>query len=165
MKRHTLAYLFFTVFIGLTMVSFVIGSLPRAAAATLHAPVGLTETFTPTPINTSAPVETNTPVLAATNTSVPVATNTPVPADTNTPVPGPTSTPVPVETSTSIPADTSVLTDTQIAVAVVGLPNTGGAAPQGEISRWLLVLTAAVIVSLGTLAFRFSRRAYRPTRR
>lgn len=161
MKRHTSVYIFMTVFIGLTVVSFVIGALPRAAAATLNAPVGLTETFTPSPINTS--------VLAATNTSVPIATNTPVPADTNTSVPAPTNTLTPAETSTPTPVYTSVLTETPTAPTVVGLPNTGGAAPQSAArsatSLWLLVLTAAVIGTLGTLVFRLNRRAHRPTRR
>ena len=189
MKRHTSAYLFITVFIGLTVVSFVIGSLPHAAAATLHAPVGLTETFTPPPTNTSVPVTTNTPVPAATNTPVPIATNTPVPALTNTPVPALTNTPVPAPTNTSVPIETNttvpvatdtpvsvetntpaptvtpVPTETQTAPAVVGLPNTGGASPQSGASLWVLVLAATVIGSLGTLVFRLNRRAYRPTRR
>lgn len=178
MKRHTFVYLFITVFVGLTVVSFVIGSLPSAAAAPSYAPVGLTETFTPPPTNTSVPVATNTPVPAATNTPVPAATNTSVPAPTNTSVPIETNTTVPVATNTPVSAETptpvgtvtSVPTETEAAPAVVGLPNTGGgapqsAAPQSAASPWVLVLLAAVIGSLGALVFRLNRRAYRPTRR
>ena len=195
MKRHNFVYLFISLFIGLTMALFVFGSLPLAANEISNAPVGLTETFTPPPTNTSVPVVTNTPVPAATNTPVPIATNTPVPAATNTPVPALTNTPVPaptntsvpietstsvpvatntpapVETSTSVPVDTSVrartsvLTDTQTALAVVGLPNTGGGASQSGASPWVLVLLAGIVGSLGALLFRLNRRAYRPTRR
>jgi hypothetical protein len=136
MNRRTFVYLF----ISLMMVALVFGSLPFAAAEPSSAPVGMTETFTPVP---------NTPVPS---TSVP---NTPVPS---TPVP---STPVPAPVNAPISAPTT----TPTVPAVVGLPNTGGAAPQGGTSPWILVLVASVVSSLGALAFGLSTRAHHPTRR
>ncbi|MFZ1241891.1 MAG: hypothetical protein WAV66_21390, partial [Anaerolineae bacterium] len=65
MNRHTFIYLFISLFVGLTTVSLVFGTLPLAIADTSMAPVGLTETFTPT----NTPITpTNTPTLAPTNT-------------------------------------------------------------------------------------------------
>ena len=145
MNRRTLLYLF----ISLTMVSVVFGSLlPHAAADTSIVPAGLTETFTPVPA-TDTPVPTDTAVptetLAPTNTATPAPTSAPektnVPAPTNTTVPTPESTPT--------------------APVVVGLPDTGGAAPQGAVSPWILAL---VVGSLGALAFGLSVRAHQSRR-
>ncbi len=70
--------IFFTLFLSLTMMSLVFGSLPLAAAGTLNAPVGLTETFTPTPLVLVPPTQTPTHTPVPTNTAVPTAmpTNT-----------------------------------------------------------------------------------------
>ena len=168
MNRHTLVYLF----ISLTMVSLVFGSLSFAAAETSIMPVGLTETFTPVPpTDTPVPTETPAPTEMPTNTPAPTETPTNTPAPTQTP----TNTPAPTQTPTNTPAPTNAPEKTNTPVptpaytptapAVVGLPNTGGAAPQGGASPWSLLLVAAVAGSLGALAFGLSIRAHRPTRR
>ena len=154
MNRHTLVYLS----ISLTMVSLVFGSLSFAAAETSIVPYGVTETFTPTPVPlTETPTLTNTPAPTATET--PAATNTPTPtetpASTNTPTPtetpASTNTPTrtvrassnkhtrPEQTSTPVPTPAS----TPTAPVVVGLPDTGGAAPQGGASPWIWCWSSA----------------------
>ena len=82
MNRRTFVYLF----ISLTMVALVFGSLPFAAAETSNAPVGMTETPCRTRPSEHACAEHAVPNTPVPNTPVP---NTPVP---NTPVP---NTPVP----------------------------------------------------------------------
>ncbi|MCX6027857.1 MAG: hypothetical protein NT169_00970 [Chloroflexi bacterium] len=145
MNRHTFVYLF----MSLMMVWLVFGALPLAAAETANAPVGVTETPTPAPTNTPTRAPTNMPTNTPTITPTRAPANTSVPTPANTPVPAPTNTPT--------------------APAVVGVPNTGGntggAALQGGVSPWILVLVASVIGSLGALAFGLSFRAHRPTRR
>lgn len=94
------------------------------------------------------------PLTAAETSNAPVGvTETPTSAPTNTPIP---NTPIP---NTLIPATTN----TPTAPAVVGLPNTGGAAPQGGVAAWILVLVALVVGSLGALAFGLRMRTHRPT--
>lgn len=145
MNRHTLAALF----VSLTMVALVFGSLPLATAETSNAPAGLTETPTLQPTNTPVP---NTPVpnTPIPNTPVP---NTPVP---NTPVP---NTPIPAPTNTPV----SARVDTPTVPAVVGLPNTGGAAQQSGAFPWALLLAPPVVGSLVVLAFGLRIRARRLT--
>jgi len=172
MNRHTLVYLVMSLFIGLTMVSLLFGNLPLATAGTSMAPVGLTETFTPT--NTPiTPAPTNTPTQAPTlaPTITPAPTNTPTLAPTNTPTPtgtpihAPTATPTPI---TPAPTDTPALTGTpaptDTPTPFVGLPLTGDN-PQGGVSPLILVLMALAVGTLGALAFGVSNRAHRPTRR
>lgn len=137
--------IFFTLFLSLTMMSLVFGSLPLAAAGTLNAPVGLTETFTPTPLVLVPPTQTPTHTPVPTNTAVPAA-----PAATETPTAQATAALVPTATPT--------------APTVVGLPDTGGAAPQGGVSAWLLLWIAGIIGGLGALGFGINRRTLRPTR-
>ncbi|MBP7964068.1 MAG: hypothetical protein KBG20_17055 [Caldilineaceae bacterium] len=145
--------IFFTLFLSLTMMSLVFGALPLAAAGTLNAPVGLTETFTPTPLVLVPPTPTHTPV--PTNTAVPTAmpTNTAVPA-----APAATETPTAQATADLVP------TATPTVPTVVGLPDTGGAAPQGGVSAWLWLWIAGIIGGLGALGFGINRRTLRPTR-
>ncbi len=156
MKRHTVVYFFIMLLIGLTMVSFVFGSQPLAAE-TLYESAALTETATLAPTNTPVPVDTNTPVPVNTNTPVPVITNTPVPVVTNTPAPGPTDTPAPAATNTPAPTATS----TPTAPTIIGFPDTGGAAPQGGIPSWILLLAAAFVTGLGMLVFKLTTPAQR----
>lgn len=148
--------IFVTLFLCLTMMSLVFGALPLAAAGTLNAPVGLTETFTPTPLVLVPPTPTPTHTPVPTNTAVPTAmpTNTAVPA-----APAATETPTAQATAALVP------TATPTAPTVVGLPDTGGAAPQGGVSVWLLLWIAGIIGGLGALVFRANRRNLRPTRR
>ncbi len=165
MKHHTLAYLFITLFIGLTMVSFVFGSQPLAAE-TLQESAALTETFTPAPTNTPVPVDTNTPVPVDTNTPVPVITNTPVPVITNTPAPAATNTPAPAALSTvaAIQVAATLVTvsaETPTAPAVVGFPDTGGNPRGGETPSWILLLVAAFVTGLGGLVFKLTTSTQR----
>ncbi|WP_423223365.1 hypothetical protein [Candidatus Amarolinea aalborgensis] len=188
MNRHTLVYLVMSLFIGLTTVSLLFDALPLAQADASLAPVGLTETFTPTdtpitpaptetPTMTPAPTETPTmtPAPTETPTMTPAPTETPTmtPAPTETPTmtPAPTQTPTmtgtPIPTSTpgQAPTNTPAPSPTGTPTAFVGLPVTGAAAPQGEAFPWLLMWAAAAVGSLGLLAFGLSNRARRPTRR
>jgi len=129
-----------------------------------------TPTATPTSTPTATGLPTSTPTATGLPTSTPTQTNTPVPGPANTSVPGPANTSVPGPANTSVPGPTSTLVPTPTnrptaAPAVVGLPRTGGAAPQGGASPWILVLIASVVGSLGALAFGLSIRTHRPTRR
>jgi hypothetical protein len=161
-----------SLFFSLTIASFILDDPPLAVAGTLNAPIGLTETFTPTPLDTSVPTETSTPINTpvATNTSAPVGlteTFTPTPMETQiieTSTPMPADTPVPADTpaltETPVPTDMSArsATDIPTAPAVVGLPDTGGApqsdpALQHRPAPWILMLVALAVGSLGALAF------------
>lgn len=152
--------IFVTLFLCLTMISLVFGSMPIAAAGTLNAPAGLTETFTPTPV-ILVPTQTSTPTntLVPTATSVSTATTAPTAIPTNTAAPAATGTPTAQVTDASVP------TATPTAPTVVGLPDTGGAAPPGGISAWLLLWIAGIMGGLGALVFRLNRRNLRSTRR
>jgi hypothetical protein len=120
-------------------------ALAQTGAVTMHS-------------NTVGPVV----CAAAPPPGTPAPENTSVPGPANTSVPGPANTSVPGPTSTLVATPTKMPT---AAPAVVGLPRTGGAAPQGGASPWILVLIASVVGSLGALAFGLSIRAHRPTRR
>jgi len=178
MNRHTSVYLVIGLFVSLTVAAFVLGSQPLAAAGTLNAPVGLTETLMPTPTNT--PTNTLVPVgLTETPTPTPTVTTAATETPTNTPTNTPTHTPVPINTSaptathTPVPAAPAatattalVVTSTPTAPTVVGLPDTGGAPPQGGASSsWPLVWVAAVVGGLSALAIGFGRRMRLPIRR
>ncbi len=172
MKRHTFVYLF----ISLMMVTLVFGTLPLAASDTFNAPVGVTETPTSvapedTPI---APEDTpiapeDTPIAPEDTPIAPEDTpiareDTPI-AREDTPIaredtPAPTHTPIAPEDTPIAPEDTPAPTHTP-APTVVGVPNTGGAAPQGA-SFWILAWIALIVGSLGALAFALSIRAHRP---
>jgi len=150
MKRHTSAYIFIALFIGLTTISMLFGSLPLTAATT-SAPAGLTETFTPTA--TPALTETPTP----TETLAP--TNTPTPIDTVTPTAMPASTNTPAPTDVSTVAATVVVTvstETPTAPAVVGFPDTGGNPKEGDTPSWIFLLAAAFVIGLGMLVSRLT---------
>ena len=130
--------------------------LARIAAVTLNNTHITSSVCAPSthPSSTPTATPTSTPTATGLPTSTPTQTNTPVPGPANTSVPGPTSTLVPTPTNRPTAAP-----------AVVGLPRTGGAAPQGGASPWILVLIASVVGSLGALAFGLSIRTHRPTRR
>jgi len=142
-------------------------STPTATGLPTSTP---TATGLPTSTPTATGLPTSTPTATGLPTSTPTQTNTPVPGPANTSVPGPANTSVPGPANTSVPGPTSTLVPTPTnrptaAPAVVGLPRTGGAAPQGGASPWILVLIASVVGSLGALAFGLSIRTHRPTRR
>lgn len=155
--------IFVTLFLSLTMISLVFGSLPLAASGTLNVPVGLTETFTPTPVIPIVPTLTPTQTPAPTNTlmptAMPTATSASTAIPTNTAVPAATDTPTAEVTAELVP------TETPTAPTVVGLPDTGGAAPQGGVSAWIWLWIAGIIGGLGALGFRANKRNLRPTRR
>lgn len=153
MKRHMLFYLFLSV----TLIFSVFGALPLAAAGTLNAPAGFTETPTLTP--TLAPTETLVPTATSAPTETPVPTATSAPTNTPAAALAPTETHVPVATHALVP------TSTPTAPTVVGLPNTGGAGPQARVSVRILVWMAGIVGGLSALAVGLKRRAYQPSRR
>ncbi len=156
------------------------GGTPTPTPAPTTPGVTPSPTQPPTPTPTLPPGETPTPTQPPTPTPTPCTvdcpsiTPSPTPSPTQPPTPTPTSTPTPTASPTQAPTPTATPTPTPTAGATgtktasptpsktaAGLPQTGGGTSDGGFDGWMVLLllgTAAIVVSGGSLVTARSRR-------